>query len=286
MRLPFDAHNHVHLGSSSALSSLLSGGILQGMAIMSTHPQDFEQVSRLAGKVATSSINNGTQREEERDPSCAMKHIIPCFGVHPWFLGGDSTNPPLESNWIENLTYHLETTPNSIVGEIGLDGFHFCPKTKELVAPMDYQVDVFEQQMILASQLKKPVSLHAVQCWGVLSQSLAKLKRQKTFPSSIYFHAFGGKAGTLDQMLALCKQANCTPYFGFAPCVNFRLPKTSILIEKIGIDRLLLESDREDASKVNEDMEASIQVISEVLDLDKATIIEQTNINAQRFYGF
>jgi len=260
------------------------------MAIMSTHPQDFERVARLARQVVTSPVHAEQRKDKEQKDSsvCTMKHnIIPCFGVHPWFLGSDSTDhPPLESNWIEKLTYHLETTPNSIVGEIGLDGFHFCPQTKELVAPLDYQVDVFEQQMILAHQLKKPVSLHAVQCWGVLSQSLAKLKRQKTFPSSIYFLAFGGKAGTLDQLLALCKQANCIPYFGFAPCVNFRSPKTSTLIKKIGIAHLLLESDREDASKVNGDIETGIQLISETLELEKDTIIKQTNINAQRFYGF
>lgn len=267
MRLPFDAHNHVHLGPSSALSSLLSGGTLRGMAIMSTHPRDFDQVSHLATSYTSSS----------------SLHIVPCFGVHPWFLGDE----PLESNWIETLTTHLETTPHSIVGEIGLDGFHFHPDAPdELAVPMERQVEVFEHQMKVAHQLQRPVSLHAVQSWGPLMNSLAKLKKNKTFPPSIYFHAFGGKAGTTDQLLALCRQANCEAFFGFAPCVNFRSPKTSQIAKKLGIERLVLESDREDASKVNSDITENVAFLADALELETSYVLKQTFENAKRLYRF
>ena len=64
--LPFDAHNHVHMGSTSPSLPLES---LSGMAVMSTRPKDFPIVLDMA------------ESNKEKD-----KVVIPCLGVHPWFL--------------------------------------------------------------------------------------------------------------------------------------------------------------------------------------------------------
>jgi Tat protein secretion system quality control protein TatD with DNase activity len=66
MLLPFDAHNYVHLGPTPPLEQQLDR-CLSGMAVMSTHPRDFPKVLELAA--ADSTMN-----------------ILPCVGVHPWFL--------------------------------------------------------------------------------------------------------------------------------------------------------------------------------------------------------
>lgn len=206
MLLPFDSHNHLQLGPSPAGMAIVGdGGVaLSGMALMSTHPRDYSVVSQLAKHLTSEKT-----------------HVVPCFGVHPWFLHEVPEDAPSESSaWLFELEQQLLSYPQSIVGEIGLDGFHFDAETKELVSPMEKQVEAFELQMKLACKLQRPVSIHAVQAFGALMESLSSLKRAKAIPPKMYFHAFGGKLGTIDQILALCGRDYGRVYFGFAPIVS------------------------------------------------------------------
>jgi Tat protein secretion system quality control protein TatD with DNase activity len=115
----------------------------------------------------------------------------------------------------------LVTYPHSIVGEIGLDGFHFDRATGGLKAPMAKQVEVFRLQMELAAKHQRPVSIHTVQCFGVLMETLSIIKKSTVkLPPKMYFHAFGGKQGTIDQLLALCGREPGKVYFGFAPVIS------------------------------------------------------------------
>jgi len=225
MLLPFDSHNHVHMGPSPpsrALLRSLPGSLpsvgdssfvgLSGMALMSTHPKEFDRVLQLSYELPA------------EHPGV---HVVPCFGVHPWYLheltDADWVTQPSASlpRWITELEEKLVATPQAIVGEIGLDGFRFDPNTKELVSPMDKQVLAFRMQMELASRLERPVSIHSVQCYGSLMETLSQLKKsQHKLPPKIYFHAFGGKLGTVDQLLALCGREVGRVYFGFAPVIS------------------------------------------------------------------
>lgn len=56
-------------------------------------------------------------------------------------------------------------------------------------------------------------------------QALSNLKKKKTshlnpLPPRMYFHAFGGRVGTVDQLLALCGREKGKVYFGFAPVIS------------------------------------------------------------------
>jgi Tat protein secretion system quality control protein TatD with DNase activity len=308
MILPFDAHNHVHMGPKSPLRALVAEGsasvgnnggqsrlpdaAVSGMAIMSTHPRDFDRVLQLS-KTLPAQVEGNVR-------------IVPCFGVHPWFLhelsdedwqptvsdgtADDATNSL--PKWIQQLEALINATPNAIVGEIGLDGFHFDPNTNDLVSPMEKQVKAFRLQMELAARAKRPVSIHTVKCFGPLFEALNQLKKDATknkidapLPPKMYFHAFGGKIGTIDQLLALCGQKSGQVYFGFAPIINFRSPKTAQVVRKIGVERLVLESDHEDASYVPESMDRCIQFLSSALEMNKQEIIERTTVNAFDLYG-
>jgi Tat protein secretion system quality control protein TatD with DNase activity len=139
--LPFDAHNHVHMGPSPPGLALVGGGkdgtstanlaAISGMAIMSTHPRDYDRVLHLT-KSLPAAITSSNKVQ-----------IVPCLGVHPWFLHEltqeDWENSQTEKNpkWIQHLEALLTANPNAIVGEIGLDGFHFDPHTEELTSPME-----------------------------------------------------------------------------------------------------------------------------------------------------
>lgn len=279
MRLPFDAHNHVHMGRTLpqvALQSAVDGSpLLSGMALMSTHPRDYRRVAELT---------------ESLPKEVPGTHIVPCYGVHPWFLHELS-----ERDWeltasgsprfAETLDELVAASPNAIVGEIGLDRVRYEPDTLELVSSMDKQLVAFEIQMEIAARRERPVSIHSVQSWGPMMEVLSRLKKKPSIglPPKIYFHAFGGKIGTVDQLLALCGRD--TTYFGFAPVINFRSPKTAEVIRHIGLERLVLETDHEDASRVTESIESGIQSLAEALEETRETIVDRTTANSFELYG-
>lgn len=117
--------------------------------------------------------------------------------------------------WINPLRDALLSTPNSIIGEIGLDGFHFVHNvdnnTKELSSSISNQLIAFRYQMILGYQLHRPVSIHCVQCYGTLLSILNELTSTENkygLPPKLYFHAFGGKIGLVDQIISIIQQYN------------------------------------------------------------------------------
>jgi len=251
---------------------------LSGMAIMSTHPKDFGCVYRLSKSLP--SLKPGVR-------------IVPCYGVHPWFLHElDDHHWALDNDHIPTWLAEIETlvkgNPEAILGEIGLDGFHFQPDTGDLTSSMEKQIEAFELQMALAARLHRPVSVHTVQCFGQLMESLSKLKKSKSgLPPTIYFHAFGGKLGTVDQLVALCGKGKRKSilYFGFAPLCNFRSPKTAEVIRKVGIARLVLETDHEDAALVPESIQVGVALIADALCVTEEEVIERTTENAYNLYG-
>ena len=280
MRLPFDAHNHVHMGRTSPLAALQSAVdgsiILSGMALMSTHPRDYPLV---------------TQLSESIPKQIPGSRIVPCYGVHPWFLhelterDWETTTSSGMPNFVQELDARIAATPNAIVGELGLDRLRYDPDTLGLLTPMEQQVIAFEAQMEIAARRERPVSIHCVQSWGPMMTVLSRLKTKPSvgLPPKVYFHAFGGKVGTVDQLLALCGRD--TTYFGFAPVINFRSPKTADVIRHIGLERLVLETDHEDASLVPESIESGIRLLAEALNESEETVVERTTINAFELYN-
>lgn len=151
---------------------------------------------------------------------------------------------------------------------------------------MTVQIEAFRLQMELAARLKRPVSIHGVQCFGALFDTLSLLKKSSVgLPPKIYFHAFGGKVGTVDQLSAICGRNLGQCYFGFAPVVNFRSSKTADVIRKVGLNRLVLETDHEDAALVAESLIDSIRLVANALDIEECLVVEQTTANAFDLYG-
>lgn len=55
-------------------------------------------------------------------------------------------------------------------------------------------------------------------------------------------------------------------------------------MQKIGLERLVLETDHEDASLVSDSLRQGIAFIAEALKVDEATVIETTTQNAYELY--
>ena len=119
-------------------------------------------------------------------------------------------------------------------------------RNRILSCPMTLQKLAFEEQLLLATELNRPVSIHVVKAWGELLDSFITVQdimrqryddnfhdaieevteemtvsqqrvirrrrqqrqRQLLLPPKIYFHAFSGKSGILPSILSICARAN------------------------------------------------------------------------------
>ena len=66
---------------------------------------------------------------------------------------------------------------------------------------------------------------------------------------------------------------------------DFRSPKTAQVMQKVGLERMVLETDHEDAAFVQPSMREGIAYIAQALGVDEATVIETTTKNALDLYG-
>lgn len=270
-----------------------------GAAIMSTHPRDYCEVDDVVSDLREKGFR-----------------AVPCYGVHPWFLYDLLTSSDEEVDWLGELKNRLIDHPDSIVGEIGLDGARWVEvnnsnkekniwkRERVLACPMELQRKAFEEQLFLATELQRPVSIHVVSAWGELFAAFdnvrARIKNEligdehpnrrntKLLPPKIYFHAFSGKAGALPSIRSACTKGNIPfedVYFGFAPAIpNFYAAKTPSIMKKIGIRQLLLETDLEDATNLWDDLKIGVKGISKALEISESEVARQTRENADRFY--
>ena len=154
----FDAHNHLQqLAGPRKLRSAIERAVEAGVAVMAvngTRPEDWPGVARLA--------------------STYPGMIVPCFGVHPWFVEG------LNPGWDGELRRRLEEFPSACVGEIGLDRAPGKPGFAR-------QLEIFRFQLRLAAEAGRPAAIHCVRAWQALVEALEGAR-----PARVLLHAYGG----------------------------------------------------------------------------------------------
>lgn len=105
-------------------------------------------------------------------------------GIHPWYIREDAAE--------EQLTRFRELALNEqvvMIGEAGLD--------KQISVPFDLQVKVFEEQIRVSEELKKPLIIHCVRAWEELIAI-----RKKCAPSMPWvIHGFRKKGEQAEQLL-------------------------------------------------------------------------------------
>ena len=65
---------------------------------------------------------------------------------------------------------------------------------------------------------------------------------------------------------------------------NFNAPKTPAVMQKIGIDQLVLETDLEDCATAWDDMLRGVEGVATALDMDANEVAERTYRNTERLY--
>ena len=102
---------------------------------------------------------------------------------------------------------------------------------------MAVQTNCLVQQLRLARHLGRPVSLHCVRASGPMAENL---RSEGPFPAGIVMHSFHGPAEMVDVIVRAAGRA----YFSVSPRIlAMRQDKAAAAIARIGIERLLIETD-------------------------------------------
>ncbi|GLT59750.1 hypothetical protein SLA2020_325510 [Shorea laevis] len=198
-------------------------------------PRILSNASKLISTALSSGVThfvvNGVSEKDwhlVKEMSVDYSSVLPCFGVHPWYV--EERSPA----WFNTLKELLETTPSASVGEIGLDK---GSRGKQI--DFTSQVEVFQQQLQLAKELKKPASVHCVRAFGDLLQIMKDLG---PFPEGVILHSYLGSAEMVPEF------ANLGAYFSFSGYLkHMKQQKAKIMLKAIPSERILLESDAPDA---------------------------------------
>lgn len=142
------------------------------------------------------------------------------------------------TDWLQQLRQKLIDNPKAGLGECGLDN---GPKASKL-ADMSLQREVFEEQLKLAQELHRPVSVHCVRAFGHVRDAL--IKHHIDVP--VVLHSWTGSAEMVKTFLQLPKV-----YFSLSGYLTKVPPeKATNMVACIPLDRMLLESDCPDGCMV------------------------------------
>ena len=106
------------------------------------------------------------------------------YGIHPWAL--DNADFQVDEA-LNKLKENLQQPQVIALGEAGLDKFH---------ADFDRQVKVFERQIVLSENLKKPMILHVVKS----NNEIIALRKKHKAKQPWIVHGFNGTAQDAAQL--------------------------------------------------------------------------------------
>lgn len=279
------------------IPSSLQGHLHDAHCHPTDHPETLSQIDpALSGSLCAMATRPSDQSLVSSFYEDNKNRVIPFFGYHPWFAHSFAIDnnehyksilkptPPEEflshlpkplawNEALQELRSRLESNSTSQVGEIGLDKSFRLPNytsvKKDNSTPMDlspyktiqeHQLRIFTDQCILAGEFGRAVSVHGVQCHGLLFTTLQSLwkgheiktkKQTQTpntersagrFPPRICIHSASLPIDTLKQYLRPSVPSKV--YFSVSTGINARYGKKLLdLISAVPHDRILIESD-------------------------------------------
>ena len=141
------------------------------------------------------------------------------IGIHPWFLTNDNYEQQI------NIVQHLADHNNLIaLGEAGFDRL----KGPDIII----QKTAFENHVIIAEKVSKPLFIHCVRAWDELLSEHKKLK--PTVPWLV--HGFRGKKELAMQLIS--KGMYLSFWFDFVI-----RPESTSLLKSLPKERVFLETD-------------------------------------------
>ncbi|KAI9287528.1 hypothetical protein BC943DRAFT_342107 [Umbelopsis sp. AD052] len=270
-----DNHCHPHdaVDKLNEIAKLRTGHL----TLMGVREQDWDTVKKV---VDQSSIDNEDDIEK----------CIPSFDLIQHL-------PTPSSDWLRTLRANLEQYPHAIVGEIGFDRsarllpagaehWHGVRPTEVRCTP-EHQLEVVSSQFELARDLNRSVSLHCVQAHGMVLDLLLRKanewrKKDMKTPFRICLHSYGGSPGILPSLFDIKRPVKV--YMSFSVAINGRLGNKLLqLIEKVPDDRLLIESDYNTPTGIDDAMVDITKVVAKAKKWSIQQVVEITRRNWLEF---
>ena len=211
------------------------------------YKDDAEDVIKRALDESIWLVNVGTQKDTSAKAiEIAEKYsegVYATVGLHPinteeshhdsQELGDDETATSFTSRG-EQFDYDyykkLGENPKVVaIGECGLDYYRLTEETKEK------QAEVFEAQVNLAAEIKKPLMIHCRNAYPNLIKILDSRSQILDSPAGIV-HFFSGTKEDAQQLLHLGF------YFSFGGVITFVRDYDEV-IKSVGLDKIVLETD-------------------------------------------
>ena len=213
MHFLYDAHNHLQdewLAPHRAriFADLASIGLRRAV-VNGTCETDWPEVAALChfDKLKAPSPSRGSQSSALG----SQLRLLPSYGLHPWDAGNRS--PDWQQNLLAQLdTHQSHSSPRCqsfpvAIGEIGLDRWildRARPDDPRLAglrrASLAEQIEVFAWQLALAAQRNLPASIHCLDAFGPLLDTL----RSTPLPArGFLLHAYSGSAEMAESFAAL-----------------------------------------------------------------------------------
>lgn len=197
--------------------------------------------------------------------------LYPALGLHPVFIAQHHAD---DVNKLEQL---LEKVSPVAIGEIGMDFY-----LKDL--DKGKQIDLFEQQLLVAKKHNLPVILHVRKAHDQVLQLLNKIKVKGGF-----CHAFNGSLQQAEKYIALGFK------LGFGGTLTYEnsskihalakaLPLESIVLETDAPD-MVVESHRGQRNSPAYIIE-SLNALANIRNEDIQVIAEQTTLNVNDIINF
>ncbi|KAL0212755.1 hypothetical protein RCL1_006381 [Eukaryota sp. TZLM3-RCL] len=179
------------------------------------------------------------------------------IGIHPWHTS-NLVNPDAELATLSSL---IDTPSVLAVGECGFDRLKG--------APLEIQRDLFIKQINIAKAANKPVVVHCVKCVDEV------LEVRRLFPLTKFaIHMF---SGTEDQLIRLIK---ADFYISFATSILRPKTRPALLLSKVPLDRIFLETD---TAMVH--MSDVYSAAAELLSMSVEQLSTQILSNCRDFFG-
>jgi TatD DNase family protein len=168
-------------------------------------------------------------------------------GIHPWYID-DHVDESLKT------LASIASDPSILaIGEIGLD--KYCATDFEL------QQTIFNKQLLIAKEIRKPVIIHCVKAWNETTQLLKEVQ----FDLPVIFHGFRGKPQLAKEL------TKAGFYLSFGNLFN------NESVEIMPFDRIFLETDDKDVA-----IEEIYNLIAEVKGVSIEKLIETVGANFKR----
>lgn len=170
-------------------------------------------------------------------------------GIHPWYIDFENLDRDLQI--IEQTLQH----PNcKALGECGLD--------KRIETPLENQISIFKQQLLLAEKHKKTVILHCVSAY----QEVIEIKKQLKITVPMIIHGF---SKNIQVAQSLYKNGF---YLSFGKYL-LRNPELSNVLKQVPTEFLFLETDM-----IEENIDQVYAKAQSVLETDVEKLIEHNYI--------